>query len=115
MNQIMNQINLFFNSIIDSIILLKKNIKYYFIPLNNITKEIDYYKIILYILISTFFVILKVIILSFIIKEYINKLKLQERCGVKKEENKCNFDKKCLLSELSLGTEIKTAIDKCLK
>lgn len=88
-------------------------IKKHLIPLNEITNEFDYYIFMLVSLISLFLILFIFIIISFKNNEDIKKL--DRRCGKLKEETKCKYNKKCLLKEVALGTEIKTAIDKCLK
>lgn len=103
------------NNIIYKVLLTTNldKIKKHLIPLNEITKEFDYYRFMLISLISIFLILFIFIIISFKNQEYIKKL--NRKCGNLKEETKCKYNKKCLLKEVALGTEIRTAIDKCLK
>lgn len=73
----------------------------------------DMFIFMLYILIAIFFVIFIFMMITFSLEEDVRKLK--RNCKREEKEQKCSINKKCLLKEVALGTEIKKSIDKCLK
>jgi hypothetical protein len=84
-----------------------------FIPRYEKSGNYDMFQFMLYILIAIFFVIFIFMMITFSLEEDVRKLK--RNCKREEKEQKCSINKKCLLKEVALGTEIKKSIDKCLK
>lgn len=84
-----------------------------FVPIHYITDEYEFSTFFLMFLFTTFLIMSIILLIWYGTRDYVKKL--HRNCSPTKSQDKCSYNKKCILTETALGNDINSIIEKCFK